>query len=183
MTEETNNSELIIQPEQQEQPKTEPAAEQHEQPQPTTETNPEPNQEENNSTTKQQTQEKKKMNLSELSTEELEAELKRRKNQAQTKKEQFVLNEEDASNLAEYMKQPSVSPLPPTISATSMENAIASYPGKLTKFAHMQTVNGQFTKDKSQAATIYIISVSDDYIVNETLTALNFKFSEILEKI
>ena len=63
MEEETNNSELITQPEQQEQPKTEPAAEQSTtNPQPTTQPNPEPKQE----ATETPNQEEKKMSLDEL---------------------------------------------------------------------------------------------------------------------
>ena len=77
MEEETNNSELITQPEQQEQPKTEPAAEQSTtNPQPTTQPNPEPKQE----ATETPNQEEKKMSevdVRKISVEELKVERKK----------------------------------------------------------------------------------------------------------
>ena len=174
MTEETNNSELIIQPEQQEQPKTEPAAEQQ-----NNQPNPEQNQE--------QPKKEKKMNeneLSKFSVEELQAALEAKK--AEEAKPKFKLDENDPSNLAKFIKwqeeeHPLADALRQTLDSNSDVHSVLEYPGKLTKFCWMYTKDDKRTTNKNECATVRIVSVYEDYVVN--VTEFGLELDMVLEKI
>lgn len=160
MEEETNNNELLI---------TEP---------PEIET-PAPKQEE---TKKQEEKKMNEIDLSKFSQEELQAAIEKKK--AEEAKPKFVLDENDQSNLAKFLQHDGMLPLAKMQNAYATDKAIAKYPGKLTKFAFLKDEDRKPTTDKEKVHYIHIVSVNEEYVVDEWVSNTSFDtFTIILEKI
>ena len=168
MEEESNNSELLINTEPQ-------ATEQPINPQPTPQPNSEPKQEEKKMS-------ESEVDLSKLSLEELQAEIEKRKQEEA--RPNFVLDENDPSNLAKFLQQDEMLPLTKILNAYAVDRAIAKYPGKLTKFAYLKDEDRKPTIDKEKVHYIHIVSVDGEYVVDKTVSRTSFDaFPVILEKI
>ena len=160
MEEETNNSELIIETENQ--------------------PNPEPKQEE----AKQE--EKKKMSdvdLSKLSLEELQAAIEKKKAEEKAKNK-FTPNENDPSDLAKFIQTKEMLPLAKCLNVYALDRTIAEYPGKLTKFAYLKDENREPTTDKEKVRYIHIVSVDGECVIDAWVSNISFDaFPIILKKI
>ena len=177
MEEETCNELLITtEPQETEQPTN---------PQPTTQPNPEPKQE----ATKTPKQEEKKMSeadLSKMSLEELQAEIERRKQEAA--KPKFVLDENDPSNLAKFVKLykdsiPEYHPILKPLVQFSEILPILYYPGKLTTFCKMYDKENKIVNNKEMAETIEIKSEFDDVDVDRLIIRNLLFFDDIIKKL
>ena len=155
MEEEINNRELIITPE-----------------------TPEPIQEQ----PKKGETKMSETDLRNMSIEELEAELKRRKEEEA--KPKFVLDENDPSNLAKFLQTDELLPLSQMLNTYALDKAIAKYPGKLTKFAYLKDGDRKPTTDKEKVKYIHIVSVDGEYVVDEEVNICSFDaFPIILAKV
>ena len=165
MEEETNNSELLI------NPTTEPT-------QPTPAPDTEVKQEQS-TTPKTEETKMSEVDLSQFSAEELQAALEKKK--AEEAKPKFVLDENDPSNLARFLMDNIAIRLGGN--SFTLGNEIAKYPGKLTKFCWMYDENDKRTNDKTKVTTIHVVSVFEDYVIETNVISPEPAFSKILSKI